>query len=198
MGPARERLRQHEVEVAVFQPLKEVRAQSKVDLDLHLRVRAMKRLQRPRQTAQGVIFRHAQADGDGGLAASEVPAGIVGRAQDRPRVTQHDLPIGRQRHRVGGAREQGTPDFFLHPAHLLRDGGLGEMDAPRTPREAACFGHSDEGTEEVGVEHDAVNSLERSASILGPPRRKTRGGRTFPPGTWYRFPSGPLPDSKIQ
>ena len=53
------------------------------------------------------------------------------------------LPLGRRHHLPTGAIQQRATDLLFEPAHLLADGGLGQVDPLTGPGEAAGVDNGD-------------------------------------------------------
>ena len=73
------------------------------------------------------------------------------------RASRAGSPLGRGHHLATGSVEQGAAQLLLQAAHLLAQGGLGEVDTLGGAGKAAGFDDGDEALQQLGVQQGALH-----------------------------------------
>jgi hypothetical protein len=86
------------------------------------------------------------------LAGAEQMLKVVDLAKDAPRVSGHQLALGRQPHAARGAVDQRHGQALLHRRQPLADGGSGDAEFAPRRRQTAGTGQRGEEAELGGLD----------------------------------------------
>ncbi|MNJ17509.1 hypothetical protein D3C77_117900 [compost metagenome] len=130
-------------------------AKTALHLQPHLGVLPGESRQHRRHGAGGKILRHPEAQGLAGLPHPLPRPGQ--QPQDAARQPQQLLPLGRGHHLAAGSVEQRATELLLEAAHLLADGGLGQVHPLAGTGETAGLDDGNKALQQVGIQQGSLH-----------------------------------------